>query len=177
MSRKKVIFLDRDGTINVDHGYVHRIEDWDFTDRAIEALKKLQAAKYSLVVLTSQSGIGHGLYEEEDVQKLHEFMRNELKRKGVELSAVIYCPHRRDAGCNCRKPEVGMTDKAVQQIGPVDFENSWMVGDKMADVGLGRNVGAKTALIRSRFWQRDELEEQPDMIVDSLYEATNKILE
>ncbi|MFH1354139.1 MAG: HAD family hydrolase [bacterium] len=176
MNKKKVIFLDRDGTINVDHGYVHQIEDWNFTDRAVEALKKLQEASYLLVVLTSQSGIGHGLYKEGDVQKLHEFVKNELKREGVELSAIIHCPHRRDAGCNCRKPEVGMVDKAEQQIGPVDYGQSWMVGDKVADLGLGKRKKMKTALIRSRYWQQDELEEQPDIIVGSLFEAANRIV-
>lgn len=176
MNKQKIIFLDRDGTINVDHGYVHRVEDWDWVHGAIEAIKKFSEAGYLLAIVTNQSGIGHGLYTEQDMVKVHRCMVEKLKSEGVQLAAVMHCPHRRDGGCGCRKPEKGMIDEVIKIVGPVDFSDSWVIGDKEADVGLGKNAGTKTALIRGRFWQEDKLEVKPDLVVDSLAEAAEKIL-
>jgi len=177
--KSKVIFLDRDGTINVDRGYIHRIEDWEFTDRAQEALKKLQENDFLLCVVTNQSGVGHGLYTEDDMHALNDHMAKKLGKDGISLAAVAYCPHHREAGCGCRKPKRGMVDSIVKQVGEVDFSDSWTVGDKLLDVGLGENVGTKTALIRSRFWDAVDLKEsgmKPDLIVESLYEAVERII-
>ncbi len=173
---KKIIFLDRDGTINVDHIYVHKVDDWDWCEGAIEALKRLYKSGFELVVVTNQSGIGHGMYTEESMNNLHVFLESELKKNEVSLSAVFFCPHRRDAGCDCRKPKTGMVDGLEEKIGKIDYSNSWMVGDKIADMELGKSMGVKTALIRSRYWKKDELEGEPDIMVDSLLEVTGNIL-
>jgi D-glycero-D-manno-heptose 1,7-bisphosphate phosphatase len=173
---KKVIFLDRDGTINVDSVFVHRIEKWEWCEGAIEALKKLQKDGFELVVVTNQSGIDHDLYTEEDMQKVHAFVISELQKHEVSFADMLYCRHRRDADCECRKPKTGMITGLEEKIGKIDFGNSWMVGDKVADMGFGKNVGAKTALIKSKYWQEDELENKPDIIVGSLLEATKDIL-
>lgn len=174
--QKKVVFIDRDGTINIDHGFVHKIENWQWCDGAIEALKKLDNGGFKLVVATNQSGIGQGMYTVNDMKKVHEFMQNELKKQGVLIAKILFCPHRRDAGCKCRKPKVGMIDGLEEEIGKIDYGSSWMIGDKMADMEFGKNMRVKTALIKSRYWKEAELERKPDIIVESLVEAAERIL-
>ena len=168
----KVFFLDRDGTINVDHGYVYEMAKWEWTPKAIEALRNLQEQEFKLVVLTNQSGIGEGLYNEIDMLDLHNYMVMELEKEGIILADIQYCPHKRDAGCNCRKPNAGMAYQAEEKIGPINYEESWMIGDKLADLQVGKTLGTKTALVKSKYWIDDDLTDQPDLIVESLYEAS-----
>ncbi len=172
----KVVFLDRDGTINIDHGFVHRIDRWEWVPGAIEGMKILQAAGYTLAVVTNQSGIAQGLYGEKEMQELHAFMKEELSKAGVYLAAIAFCPHGRDSTCDCRKPNSGMTKQVEKVVGEIDYANSWIIGDKMADVGFGKNAGTHTALIRSRYWKEEDAHRhKPDIIVDSLLNASEKI--
>lgn len=168
----KVFFLDRDGTINVDHTYVHKKEEWSWTHNAQQALRTLQELGYKLVIITNQSGIGHGMYSEQAMHLLHEWMQAELVQFGVKLDAVLYCPHKRDADCTCRKPKTGMAQQAEEKIGEIDYENSWTIGDKTADLNFGKKLGTKTALVKSQYWTNDDITDQPDIIVNSLYEAS-----
>jgi D-glycero-D-manno-heptose 1,7-bisphosphate phosphatase len=176
--KKEVIFLDRDGTINVDHGYTYKVEDWEFTDKAPQALKELQDAGFSLCVVTNQSGIGHDLYTTKDMEKLHEHMRSELAKDGVVIEAIAFCPHHREAGCNCRKPKTAMIKQIEKEIGSIDYTKSWTIGDKFADVELGNNAGTKTILIKSQYWNDVDLKElskKPNEIVNNLFEAAQII--
>lgn len=168
-------FLDRDGTINVDDGYIHKVEDWQWCEGAIEGLKKLSEAGFTLAIITNQSGVGHDMYTEEDVDNVHEHMTSELEKHGVEFAAIAYCSHDREAGCDCRKPKTGMLKDIEPKVGEIDFENSWTIGDKFADVGFGKNLGTHTALIRSKYWSEDEMEDTPDIVVGSLLEAAEHI--
>lgn len=173
---KNVIFLDRDGTLNVDHGYVNEAKDWEWVPGAIEACKKMQDAGYSLAIVTNQSGIAQGLYTEENMHALHDFMTEELEKHGVFLDAIAYCPHSRSVSeCDCRKPAIGMAKQIEAIIGEIDYANSWMIGDKEADLLFGKNAGTKTAIIRSTYWKEGELTMEPDMIVGSLKEAAEII--
>lgn len=175
--RRKVIFLDRDGTLNVDHGYVHNKDSWEWIPGAHEALEHFQKAGYALAIITNQSGIAHGLYEERDMHILHEFMNTELAAKGIHIDAIAFCPHGRDENnCDCRKPGIGMTRQIEEKIGRINYHKSWTIGDKEADLGFGKKAGTKTALIRSRYWKEEELVQQPDIIVDSLLDAAEHIL-
>jgi len=174
---RRVIFLDRDGVINVDRQFVYKWEDWQWAPGAKEGLAVLKDLPFYLVVVTNQSGVGHGLYKEQDVEVLHQKMRDELEGEGVKLEAVVYCPHRRDAGCDCRKPKTGMAKKAEKIVGPIDYVSSWIVGDKMADVQFGKKLGTRTILIKSKYWSEDKLEEKPDKIAGSLSEAADFIEE
>jgi len=178
MSAHKVIFLDRDGVINVDHGYVYEIAKWNFTDRAPEALKKFQSAGYKLAVVTGQSGIARGYYEVADMERLHEYMVELLSADNVQINAIAFCPHGPDDGCACRKPKTGMRDNIAGQLGEIDYANSWMIGDKLDDVGMGKNMGTKTALVRSRYWEDSDLSDKnrPDQVVDSLFELSEKVV-
>lgn len=172
----KVVFLDRDGTINVDSGFVHKVEDWKFTDRAAEGLKKLKAAGFRLAIITNQSGIGHEMYTLADMEEVHRHMESELAKSGVKLDAIAFCPHRRDGGCACRKPATGMAKQIEEKLGPIDYEGSWTIGDKEADLKFGKALGTRTALIRSRYWEEAALSEAPDFLASSLYEAAEKII-
>lgn len=172
----RVIFLDRDGAINVDHGYVHKIEDWAFSEKAPEALRILQEAGYSLAVITNQSAIAEGKYTADDMHALHTHMKQQLASYGVTIDAIAFCPHGRNQNdCDCRKPKIGMAKQIERQLGAIDYQVSWTVGDKEVDVGFGKNAGTKTALIRSGYWRPAVLKQQPDMIVDSLFDFAGQL--
>lgn len=174
---KKIVFLDRDGTINVDYGFVYQIKDWTFTNGAPEALKALKAAGYTLAVVTNQSGAGAGMYTENDVTVIHQHMQKLLAEKQAAVDIIAYCPHAREAGCDCRKPKTGMAKQIEERLGEIDYVNSWMIGDKIADLMFGKTLGTHTAIIRSRYWHQEELPQRPDIIADSLKEAAEKIIE
>lgn len=172
----RVVFIDRDGPVNVDCGFVSKKEDWQFAEKSPEALRKLQDAGFALGIITNQSGIARGLYTVADMQAVHKYMNDGLAKHGVTINAIAFCPHDRDSTCDCRKPAPGMAYQIEQKIGPVSYPESWTVGDKIADIKFGKAVGTKTALMRSKYWQESELMIQPDIIVDSLWEAAGKIV-
>lgn len=135
----KAVFLDRDGTINVEKNYLHRIEDFEFLPGVIEGLKTLQDAGNLLVIITNQSGIARGYYTEGDFHKLNEWILGELKNEDIEISGVYYCPHLSDAriekyrrNCNCRKPAHGLFERAVKEL-DIDIDNSYAIGDRLRD--------------------------------------------
>ena len=141
------VFLDRDGVINVDSGYVG---DWDsfvFLPGVIEAMRALCDAGYALVIVTNQSGIGRGFYTEEDFQVLTERMCNELSRHGVSIAGVYFCPHLPEAAlpqyrktCDCRKPKPGLIHRALEEL-DIDLTRSAMVGDKSSDMQAALAAG------------------------------------
>ena len=147
---RKAVFLDRDGTLNVNFGYVHRRQDWEWIDGAIKALKSLQSAGFELVIVTNQAGIARGYYQPADVEALHDWMRAELAAHGVTLTGIYYCPHHPDFGetrhCNCRKPQAGMLVQAAQDL-RLDLEQSWIIGDRLTDAAAGLKAGTKAVVI------------------------------
>lgn len=141
----RAVFLDRDGTINDNrpNGYVHRKEDWRFLPGVIPALRRLSKTDYKIIIVTNQSGIGRGYYTESGLKKLHAHMRKELKKKGIRIDAIYYCPHHPDRSCLCRKPAPGMALAAVKDF-DVSLNDSWMVGDRDVDILMGREANIKT---------------------------------
>jgi D-glycero-D-manno-heptose 1,7-bisphosphate phosphatase len=139
---KKALFLDRDGVINVDHGYVSRIEDFEFVDGILDFIKTAQAKGYLPIIVTNQSGIGRGYYKAEEFEILTEWMLEEMRRAGIVIdrSQVFHCPHTPEAGCDCRKPMPGMLLEAIGRF-EIDLENSWMIGDKPSDIEAARRAG------------------------------------
>lgn len=144
---KAAAFLDRDGVINIDHGYVYRWEDFVFVPGAVDAMRRLQAAGYGLVIVTNQSGVARGYYGEAEVQRLHDALREHLASLGVALAAVDYCPHLPDAPvahyalhCDCRKPAPGMILRTARVLG-LDLAGSLMFGDKPSDMEAGARAG------------------------------------
>jgi len=138
-SKTKAAFLDRDGVINIDKSYVHKVEDFEFIDGVFEALKFLQDRGYLLIVVTNQSGIGRGYYSEEDFQILTSYMLKELKKNGIDIAKVYHCPHSPDAKCECRKPAPKMLLDAKKEF-DIDMQNSIMIGDKKSDIQVGKNA-------------------------------------
>lgn len=150
---KKAIFLDRDGTINVEKNYLYQIEEFEFLPGAIKGLKLLQNSGFVLIIVTNQSGIGRGYYTEEDFHKLNNWMLNELKDRGVDISKVYYCPHLPDASnvkyrieCDCRKPKLGMYEQAIREF-DIDINKSWAIGDKIRDCAICEKTKCRGILV------------------------------
>lgn len=146
---KKALFLDRDGVLNVDTGYLHKVEDLQWIKGAKEALKMAVDAGYELIVVTNQSGIARGYYTEQDVQALHEHMGNELAAIGAPVRAFYYCPHHVEGTvkeytqeCNCRKPLPGMIEQAINDW-HIDPYMSFMVGDRESDMEAAQRAGVR----------------------------------
>jgi len=140
----KALFLDRDGVINVDYDYVHKIEEFDFFDGVFETCREFIRNGYLIVVITNQSGISRGRYSEEDFSVLTNWMKDEFAENGVRLSAVHHCPHHPDitGDCSCRKPKAGMIDRACEEL-DIDPTKSVLVGDHERDIEAGINAGIK----------------------------------
>ncbi len=152
MSRRSAAFIDRDGVLNADLGYVVQLPDFQWLPGAIDALAHLQAAGYALVVVTNQSGVARGLYTLADVERLHAHLRTDLQAHGVQLTAIYACPHHPDGvvpeyrvHCACRKPMPGMIEQAAREHG-LDLTASCLFGDKASDIEAGRRAGV------SRCW-------------------------
>ncbi len=135
----KALFLDRDGIINRDYGYVSTIEEFAFTEDIFEFLTLFADQGYTLFIVTNQSGIGRGYYSEDDFTILTQWMLTRLEEEGISITEVYYCPHAPEANCNCRKPSIGMITQALETY-PIDLASSWMIGDKESDIKLGTNA-------------------------------------
>ena len=149
----KAIFLDRDGTINVEKHYLHKIQDFEFLPGVMGGLKMLQDNGYLLVVVTNQSGIGRGYYTEEDFALLNEWMVNSFKENGILITKVYFCPHLPDATvekyrkvCECRKPKLGMYIQAIRDFN-IDLSSSYAIGDKIRDCAICESSNCKGFLI------------------------------
>ncbi len=145
----KAAFLDRDGVINVDHGYVSRVEEFEFQEEIFELFETLQDMGFVLFVVTNQSGIARGYYSLEDFLNLSEYMLSELEKRGVKIKEIAYCPHHPDitGECECRKPKSGMILDLASRYG-IDLKSSILIGDKQSDIDAGKNAGlGKTYLV------------------------------
>lgn len=181
------IFLDRDGTLNVDVGYLHRMDQLELFPWTADALRLLKRAGFLLVVVTNQAGIARGMIAPEFIPAAHAEMRRRLQRGGADLDALYFCPHHPDGTvkelaieCRCRKPAPGMIEDAVRDL-RIDVSRSWVIGDKWLDVQLGHAAGARSILVRTG-WGREQEERRPagqrvEAICDNLIAATGRVLE
>jgi D-glycero-D-manno-heptose 1,7-bisphosphate phosphatase len=182
MSRKAA-FIDRDGVLNEERAFVHRMEDFTFVPGAVVALQALQAAGYALVVITNQSGIARGLYSEEQYLALTAHMRENLRASGVKLDAVEYCPHLPDApleryrvDCDCRKPRPGMLKRAIEAL-DIDPAASFLVGDRLSDVEAGRAAGiGRCFLVRTGYPLPDQAVARADGVYDDLLACARAVI-
>ncbi|MCH2034040.1 MAG: D-glycero-beta-D-manno-heptose 1,7-bisphosphate 7-phosphatase [Tenacibaculum sp.] len=145
----KVIFLDRDGVINEDSGYVHKKEDFVFIQGIFDSCRSLISKGFELIIITNQSGIGRGYYTVEDFLILNDWMLNEFEKANVNICDVFFCPHTPQDNCNCRKPKTGMLDKADLKYN-IDKSNSWVIGDKETDIEAGINFGINNTILINR---------------------------
>ncbi len=137
---KKALFLDRDGVINVEKNYLHKIEDFELVDGIIELCKHYQNSGYIVVVVTNQSGIARGYYSEDDFSVLSEWMLEYFKSLGVYIAKIYHCPHTDSDNCNCRKPRTGMFLDAKRELN-IDMASSIMIGDSERDIVAARDSG------------------------------------
>jgi D-glycero-D-manno-heptose 1,7-bisphosphate phosphatase len=155
---KKALFLDRDGIINIDHGYVHKIEDFEFIDGIFELCRLSIAKGYQIFVITNQAGIARGYYDQATFEALSQWMVNAFAEQAITIDKVYYCPHHPTKGvnkfvmpCHCRKPEPGMIIQAQQEFSLVLAE-SIFIGDKVSDMQAASNAGIKCKiLVNSRY--------------------------
>ena len=170
---KPAIFLDRDGVINKDNGYVSQRDDFEFIEGTIEACIELQKKGYLLVVITNQSGIARGLFTEAQFNTLTEWMDWSMSDRGVDLDGIYYCPHHSEEGqgefkidCECRKPKPGMLMNAIEDLN-IDIDTSILVGDKTSDLQAGIAAGIKTNyLVRSG----KEITEQGESLATAIFD-------
>ena len=140
--KRRALFLDRDGTINVEKDYVYRIGDFEFIAGIVELIKTYYKQDYLIFIITNQAGIARGYYTENDYRILTEWMLNEFKKLGIEISGVYHCPHHPDftGPCNCRKPMPGLISNAISEFN-LDAVGSVLIGDKKSDILAGINAG------------------------------------
>jgi D-glycero-D-manno-heptose 1,7-bisphosphate phosphatase len=159
-TKRPAAFLDRDGVLNVDHGYAYRPHELDWVEGAQQAVRLLNEAGFVVIVVTNQSGIARGLYNEDDLRKFHDHMQNGLRAQGAHVDAFYYCPHHPEGTveafavhCACRKPGVGMLEQAMREW-PIELGRSFLIGDRDGDMEAARAF--KIPGIRFD-WQKDSL--------------------
>ena len=145
MPGQKALFLDRDGIINIDHGYVYSVKDFEFTKGIFALCSLFQNTGYTIFVVTNQSGIARGYYTEDDFNRLTEWMILEFQQKGIIITKVYHCPHLPDQNCICRKPSNGMIKQAASEY-QIDFAHSWLIGDKQSDIDLANNMNIQNSI-------------------------------
>jgi D-glycero-D-manno-heptose 1,7-bisphosphate phosphatase len=172
---KKAVFLDRDGTIIKDNGYIGKLDDVEFYPFTIESLKLLQE-EFLLFIVTNQSGIGKGLVKETDVKDLNNYIINYLGENGIKIEELFYCPHITEDRCKCKKPMTYFIDIAAEKYN-IKTDMSYVIGDHPSDILFAKNAGAKGIFILTGHGRGHLNEISEDTIVSkNLYYAARKIL-
>lgn len=171
---RKAVFLDRDGTLIEEVNFLSDPEQVSLFSGTVEALKLLRSKGFLLIVVTNQSGVGRGLFNEDSVASVHSRIQ---ELTGDLIDAFYFCPHLPDEGCECRKPSDGMLRSAVDDF-KIDLAQSWMIGDKSLDVMTGLGVGMKSILVRTGYGSEHEsaLSEKSHFAVDEIKEAAELII-
>jgi D-glycero-D-manno-heptose 1,7-bisphosphate phosphatase len=185
---RRAVFIDRDGTISEEVGYINHASRFRLFPYSSAAIKLLRESGWLAIVITNQAGVARGYFSEDMIQTVHERMTKELERDGAKLDAVYYCAHHPSVGeppyrfdCDCRKPKPGLISRAAQDF-DIDLAESWMVGDRYSDLELARNAGVKSMFVMSGYgrgeWehQRATWDQQPDLVAENLLEAVRLIV-
>ena len=187
--RRRAVFIDRDGTISEEVGYVNHPSRYRVFPYAAEAIRHLNETGWLAVLVTNQAGVARGYFNEDMIGSVHNLLIQELERRGARLDAIYYCPHHPSVGeppyrfdCDCRKPRPGLIRRAADDL-DIDLAQSWMVGDRYGDTELARNAGVRSALVLTGYG-RGELEHQsqgwkhrPDIVAENLLEAAKAIIQ
>ncbi|MFZ5995276.1 MAG: D-glycero-alpha-D-manno-heptose-1,7-bisphosphate 7-phosphatase [Thermodesulfobacteriota bacterium] len=182
------VFLDRDGTINEEMGYINHLSRFQILPRAAGAIRLLNNSGLKVVVATNQSGPARGYFPEGLIIKVNNKMIDILKEQNARLDGIYYCPHHREAvvpsyrvACDCRKPKTGLLKKAAQELA-IDLSKSYVVGDRFLDIELAHNAGAKGILVLTGYgrgelmYQGDSNPTKPDFVAEDLWEAAQLII-
>lgn len=184
----RAVFLDRDGTINEEMGYINHIGRFHLLPQSAQAIRLLNQYGWKVVVTTNQSGVARGYFPESLIHQVHQRMKDCLKKEGAYLDAIYYCPHHPEVGlppyrqkCQCRKPAPGLIEQAVRDLS-LDPSRSYVIGDRGMEVEFGHRVGAKTILVLTGYgkgeWEycRNQWSVQPDYVAEDLLQAVQWIL-
>ncbi len=179
---KKAIFLDRDGTLIHEVGYLRMLEDLRFTTRAADALRKFQECGFLSIVITNQSAVARGLLSPKALNKIHHKLKAMAKDEEAVIDDILFCPHFPEGRvppynveCNCRKPKTGMLEKAVAKH-RLDLQQCILIGDKPADLELGRNAGIRTVLVLTGYGlQTKQSWSDPVEVFPNLYEFSKTL--
>ena len=182
----RAVFLDRDGVITQDPPhYAHRLDQLKLIPRSAEAIRLLNENGFKVIVVSNQSGVARGYYQEKDVKIFNRAMEEELKKKSAYIDAIYYCPHHPEAeieayriDCECRKPKPGMLKQAEKDLN-LDLTKSFMVGDKWSDIEAGRKAACKTIMVKTGHGRRELKDKriECEYLVADLYNAIKMILQ
>jgi D-glycero-D-manno-heptose 1,7-bisphosphate phosphatase len=186
--KRRAVFIDRDGTISEEVGYVNHPSRFRVFPYSAPAIKLLNENNWLAIVVTNQAGVARGYFSEDMILTIHDRLELELESNGAKLDAIYYCAHHPSVGeppyrseCDCRKPKPGLIRQAVKEL-VIDLNESWMVGDRYSDIELARNAGVKSAFVMSGYgrgeWEqeRGNWASQPDLIAENLFAAVKAIV-
>jgi histidinol-phosphate phosphatase family protein len=174
---RKAIFLDRDGTINEDTGYIGSPDKLSLIYGSMDAVKKINEAGIMVVVISNQSGVGRGYFTIEAVEAVNNKLSEMLGNGGAKIDAFYYCPHHPDEECGCRKPKTGLVERAAKEL-DIDLPSSYVVGDKVSDIEMAYKSGAKAVLVLTGYGAEHKglLKRSPDFVAKNLSEAVDWII-
>jgi len=178
---RPAVFLDRDGTICEEVGYLNHISRLSIFPFAAPAIARVNQAGYEVIVVTNQSGVGRRIFPESLVVEVHKRIVAQVRDSGARVDAFYYCPHRKEDGCDCRKPLPGLLERAAKERG-LDLESSYVVGDRLADVAMAHAVGARGILVKTGYGRGDldyhgaDWPQPPDAVAEDLAGAIDWIL-
>ncbi|MDX6614073.1 MAG: D-glycero-D-manno-heptose 1,7-bisphosphate phosphatase [Blastocatellia bacterium] len=183
----KAVFIDRDGTISEEVGYVNHPTRFRLLPHSAEAIRTLNQEGWLAILVTNQAGVARGYFSEDLIHEVHERLVSELEQEGARLDGIYYCPHHPTVGeppyrldCDCRKPKPGLINRAAAEL-DIKLDESWMVGDRFGDVQLARNAGVNSAFVLTGYgrgeWehQRRAWPSQPEIVAEDLLEAVQQI--
>lgn len=165
----QAVFLDRDGTVNEEKGYINHLSRFQLLPGSVEAISRLNRAGLKVVLITNQSGVARGYFPASLIAEVHQHLQNLLRQGGAHLDGIYTCQHGPDEGCHCRKPKPGLLLQAAQEL-DIDLNRSYVVGDRYLDIELAANVGAKGILVLTGYG-RGEFEHQGRKRVEPVYVA------
>jgi len=181
--KRRAVFIDRDGTLSEEVGYINHPSRFLLFPYAAGAVKLLNDHEWLAVIITNQAGVARGYFDEAMIQTVHDNLKRDLQSVGARIDGIYYCAHHPSVGeppyrqdCDCRKPKPGLIKRAATDLN-IDVQQSWMIGDRYSDIELARNAGVRSALVLSGYgrgeWenQRSSWQHQPDLIAENLFEA------
>lgn len=186
--KRRAVFMDRDGTISEEIGYVNHPSRYRVFPFAAEAVRLLNESGWLAILVTNQAGVARGYFTEDLITEVHSLLTSELERAGSRLDAIYYCAHHPSVGeppyrvdCDCRKPKPGLILRAAEAF-DIDLAGSWMIGDRHSDIVLAHNAGVRSAFVMTGYgrgeweYQRPSWKHQPDMVAEDLLEAVKRIV-
>ncbi|MDT4898851.1 MAG: D-glycero-D-manno-heptose 1,7-bisphosphate phosphatase [Acidobacteriota bacterium] len=186
--KRRAVFMDRDGTISEEVGYVNHPSRYRVFPYSAEAVRLLNEAGWLAILVTNQAGVARGYFTEDIIGQVHNVLTGELEKQGARLDAIYYCAHHPTVGvepyrldCDCRKPKPGLIEGAAREF-EIDLAQSWMIGDRYSDIELARNAHVRAALVLSGYgrgeweYQRPDWQHEPDIVAEDLLDAVKKIV-